>query len=130
MNILFILSALISTLPAESQLAYQRFTIKYSVNRPIPAYDYCVYSQSFSEGLMVNGYSNYSSGDRWVCDDFILDLDVDITKIVIYEIYTGQIATHFNIAISEDDAGDSDPNTSTVIWQESVPCTNYFLGYG
>lgn len=130
MNILFIVSILISTIPAASQFSTKPFTVKYSLSsRPIQTYDYCVYSQTYDENLVLNGYSNYGAGDRWVCDDFILDLDAEIMEIVIYQIYTGGQASHINIVISKDDAGDSDPNTNTVIWQETVPCTNYFLGF-
>jgi hypothetical protein len=131
MNVLFIVYIFISTIPAASRISTERFTIKYGLSsRPIQPYDYsCVYSQPCEEGLYY-GYSNYGAGDRWVCDDFILDLDADITEIVVWEIYTGGTASHYNIAISVDDKGDSDPNTNTVIWEENVPCTNLFMGWG
>jgi hypothetical protein len=41
--------------------------------------------------------------------------------------YTGGIPTYMNLIISEDDTGDSDPNTSSHIWSESIPCTHIIV---
>lgn len=34
-----------------------------------------------------------------------------------------------NLVISEDDTGDSDPNITTDVWAESIPCINTPTGY-
>ena len=34
--------------------------------------DGLVYSQTFDLANLMNAYSNYGAGDRWVCDDFVL----------------------------------------------------------
>lgn len=132
MNVLFMVLVLISTVPPATQLLPGGPpNIRHGLSsRPFSPYDYSIiYSQPFDGGLLEDGYSNYGAGDRWVCDDFILEFDADIREIVVYQIYTGQQASNYSIAISVDDTGDFNPNTNTVIWAETVTCTNYFY-YG
>ena len=43
-------------------------------------------------------------------------------------IWTGEQASMMHLAISEDDTYDSDPNTNTDVWAESIPCNNTFTG--
>ena len=90
--------------------------------------DYLVYSQTYSYENLLNGYSNYGAGDRWVCDDFKLTGYAWVSDIYIWMIWTGGQGSTMNIVISEDDTGDSDPNTTTDVFTESVPCTNTFTG--
>ena len=88
----------------------------------------CVYSQTYNYCELVNGYSNYGAGDRWVCDDFILTDDCAIDSIVVWEIYPGQKPSWMNIVVSED-TGDSDPNTAVEMWRFSAPCINEWIDY-
>ena len=83
-----------------------------------------VYSQAYEWQLLDNAVSIYGPGDRWFCDDFCLDEDYYITDIYTWVIWTGVHASHMNLVISEDDLNDSDPNTNTDVWAESVPCTS------
>ena len=92
------------------------------------AIDGLVYSQTYSYELLVNGMSNYGGGDRWFCDDFELDDNYYVTSIDVWMLWTGEQASVMNLVISEDDTGDSDPNTNIDVWVESVPCTNTFTG--
>ena len=87
-----------------------------------------VYSQTYVYANLITGLSNYSGGNRWLCDDFELDGDYYITDIYVWMMWTSEQASIMNFVISIDDVGDSDPNTSTDIWVESVPCTNTFTG--
>ncbi len=89
--------------------------------------DYLAYSQHYDFANLMNGYSNYGAGDRWVCDDFELTSSYYIDAIVVWMIWTGGMGSTMNIVFSED-CGDSDPNTSTDLWAEAVPCTNVFTG--
>ena len=90
--------------------------------------DGLVYSQPYSYENLLNGYSNYNgSYSRWVCDDFTLEDDYDIREICVWMQYTGGMPTHMNLVISKDDNGDSDPNTSSHIWAEYLPCTHTFV---
>ncbi|MCD4847156.1 MAG: hypothetical protein K8R76_03080 [Candidatus Aegiribacteria sp.] len=96
-------------------------------NGPV-AIDGLIYSQTYTFAELVNGYSNYGAGDRWICDDFVLSgLDAYVESIVVWMIWTGGMGSTMNIVFSEDN-GDSDPNTSTDVWSEPVPCTNEFTG--
>ena len=88
----------------------------------------CVYSQTYSYGELVNGYSNYGAGDRWVCDDFILTDDCTIDSIIVWQIYEGGRPSWMNIVFSED-TGDSDPNTAVEVWSASAPCINEWIDY-
>jgi hypothetical protein len=90
--------------------------------------DYLVYSQTYSYENLLNGYSNYGAGDRWVCDDFELIGSAWVSNIDVWMIWTGGQASTMNIVISKDDTGDSDPNTNTDVWAESASCTNTFTG--
>ncbi len=90
--------------------------------------DGVVFSQPYSWELLDNGVSIYSAGNRWFCDDFELDDNYYITDIYIWVLWTGEHATEMNLVISEDDTNDSDPNTNTDVWSESVPCTSTFTG--
>ena len=89
----------------------------------------CVYSQPWDVGELVNGYSNYGAGDRWVCDDFILTADCTLDSIFVWQLYTGDIPAWMNIVFSED-TGDSDPNTAVEVWNSSAPCIHYFEWIG
>ena len=132
MSAILLIYALLSTTPPATQISLDGPpNIRYGLRcRPLSPYDYStVYSQPFDSDLLQNGYSNYGAGDRWVCDDFILEFDADIREIVVYQIYTGQQASTYSISISVDDTGDSDPNTNTVLWAKSVACTNEWI-YG
>ncbi len=92
------------------------------------AIDGLVYSQTYSWELLYNGTSNYGGGDRWFCDDFELDDTYYVTSIDVWMLWTGEQASVMNLVISEDDTGDSDPNTNIDVWVESVPCINTFTG--
>ena len=90
--------------------------------------DGLIYSQTYDYANLMNGYSNYGAGDRWVCDDFVLTgPDTVVEAIIIWMIWTGGMGSTMNIVFSED-TGDSDPNTATIVWSEAVPCTNWFTG--
>ncbi len=90
--------------------------------------DGLMYSQTYDYANLMNGYSNYGAGDRWVCDDFELAGPEDfVDSIVVWMIWTGGQGSTMNIVFSED-SGDSDPNTATDVWAEGVPCTNVFTG--
>ena len=106
---------------ADMELGFRRVTGS-------PGSDVVWYDQGYDFGLLQNGYSNYGAGSRWVCDDFIPDDDYDIKLGQVWMIWTGEQGTMMNFIISEDDAGDSDPNTNTDVWGEGVPCTNTFTG--
>ncbi len=90
--------------------------------------DGLVYSQTYSFETLLNGYSIYSSGNRWLCDDFELDDNYYVTGIRVWMIWTGEQGSMMNFVISEDDACDYNPNTNTDVWVESVPCTNIWTG--
>ena len=89
--------------------------------------DYLVYSQTYSYENLLNGYSNYGAGDRWVCDDFEAPYS-SVYDIYVWMIWTGGQGQAMNLVISIDDTGDSNPNTNTDYWAETVPCTNTFTG--
>ncbi|MCD4847161.1 MAG: hypothetical protein K8R76_03105 [Candidatus Aegiribacteria sp.] len=89
--------------------------------------DGLIYSQGYSFGNLLNGYSNYGAADRWVCDDFELTDPAYLDTIIVMQIWTGSMASTMNLVFSED-VGDSDPNTAIEIWAEAVPCENYFTG--
>ncbi|MCK4505181.1 MAG: hypothetical protein KAW14_06165 [Candidatus Aegiribacteria sp.] len=90
--------------------------------------DGLVYSQTYDYAELINGYSNYGAGDRWVCDDFELSgPEYYFDYIYVWMIWTGGMGSTMNFVFSEDN-GDSDPNTSTDVWGEAVPCTNEFTG--
>ena len=90
--------------------------------------DGLMYSQTYNYGELINGYSIYSAGDRWACDDFILaGPEQYVDSVVVWMIWTGGMGSTMNIVFSED-SGDSDPNTSSDVWAEPVPCTNDFTG--
>ena len=88
--------------------------------------DGVAYSQPYSWDLLDNAVSIYP--DRWFCDDFELDSDYCITDIYVWTVPTGELVSVMNLVISEDDTNDSDPNTNTDVWSESVPCINTFTG--
>ena len=90
--------------------------------------DGLVYSQTYDYSILVTGISIYGGGNRWLCDDFELDNNYYVTEMCVWMIWTGDQASMMNFVISEDDTGDSDPNTNTDVWAESVPCTNTFTG--
>ncbi|MCD4847141.1 MAG: hypothetical protein K8R76_03005 [Candidatus Aegiribacteria sp.] len=92
------------------------------------AIDGLVYSQTYSFETLLSGYSIYSGGNRWLCDDFELDDNYYVTGIRVWIIWIGGQASMMNLVISVDDSCDSDPNTNTDVWVESVPCTNTFTG--
>jgi hypothetical protein len=96
-------------------------------NGPIEI-DGLVYSQTYNFAELYNGSSIYSGGNRWFCDDFELDDNYYVTEMCVWMMWTGDQASMMNFVISEDDTGDSDPNTNTDVWAESVPCTNTFTG--
>ncbi|MCK4505293.1 MAG: hypothetical protein KAW14_06735 [Candidatus Aegiribacteria sp.] len=87
-----------------------------------------IYSQTYSYENLLNGYSNYSAGNRWVCDDFEVTGFSYVFDIWVWMIWTGEQGTEMNLVFSVDDAGDSDPNTNTDLMAESFPCTNTFTG--
>ena len=90
--------------------------------------DGLVYSQTYDYAELINGYSNYGAGDRWVCDDFELaGPSYVVEHAVVWMIWTGGMGSTMNFVFSEDN-GDSDPNTATDVWAEAVPCTNEFTG--
>ncbi|MCD4847162.1 MAG: hypothetical protein K8R76_03110 [Candidatus Aegiribacteria sp.] len=90
--------------------------------------DGLMYSQTYDFANLMNGYSNYGAGDRWIADDFELaGPEVYVDSVVVWMIWTGGQGSTMNIVFSEDN-GDSDPNTATDVWSEAVPCTNYFTG--
>ena len=96
-------------------------------NGPV-SIDGLVYSQTYIFEELVNGYSNYGAGDRWVCDDFELtDPGYYLTSIDVWMIWTGGMGSTMNFVFSEDN-GDSDPNTAVEVWGEAVPCVNEFTG--
>ena len=86
--------------------------------------DGLVYSQPFELDSILNGFSNYSAGNRWVCDDFTLEGDYDIREIYVWMMFwlmfDWEYPSYMNFIISSDDTGDSDPNTNTVVWAETV----------
>ncbi len=88
--------------------------------------DGLVYSQTYSWELIYNSVSINS--DRWFCDDFELDEDYYITDICVWTLWMGEQASIMNLVISEDDTNDSDPNTNTDVWSESIPCIHTFTG--
>ena len=90
--------------------------------------DGLVYSQTYSYAELYNGISNYSGGDRWLCDDFVLDDNYYVTEMCVWMIWTGEMGSMMNFVISEDDTGDSNPNTNTDVWAGSVSCINTFTG--
>ncbi len=90
--------------------------------------DYLVYSQTYIYENLLNGYSNYGAGDRWVCDDLEVIGYASVYEIYVWMIWTGGQGSTMNLVISKDDTGDSDPNTNTDVWAESVSCTNTFTG--
>ncbi len=90
--------------------------------------DGLVYSQTYCYENLFNGISNYSGYNRWLCDDFELDDNYYVTEMCVWMIWTGEQASIMNFVISEDDPCDSDPNTNTDVWAESVPCINTFTG--
>ncbi len=85
-----------------------------------------VYSQAF--GSYISGIGINSGSNQWLCDDFVLDGDYYLTDIHTWMIWTGATASTMNLVISEDDLNDSNPNTNTDVWAESVPCINTFTG--
>ena len=90
--------------------------------------DGLLYSQTYDYANLINGYSNYGAGDRWVCDDFELSgPGCFVDSVIVWMIWTGGMGSTMNIVFSED-SGDSDPNTANDIWAEPVPCTNEFTG--
>lgn len=93
-------------------------------------YNVDLYSQWYDFGLLQNGYSNYSAGNRWVCDDFTLSYDpwYPIGIFYVWMIWTGEHAFEMNFSISEDASGDSNPNTAIEIWSSSGPCWSTFTG--
>ena len=90
--------------------------------------DNLVYSQTYSYENLLNGYSIYGAGDRWACDDFEVIGLAWVYEIYVWMIWTGGQGQDMNLVISKDDTGDSDPNTNTDYWVETVPCTNTFTG--
>ena len=88
--------------------------------------DGLVYSQAF--GSYVSGIGINSGSNQWLCDDFVLGGDYYLTDIYTWMIWTGGQGSTMNLVISEDDLNDSDPNTNTDVWVESVPCTHTFTG--
>ena len=84
--------------------------------------DPSLYSNPIDYYNVLNGYSNYGAGDRWVCDDFELTDDCYISVIYIWMLFTGQMTDTIHFQILADDSGDSDPNTCSVVWAETVPC--------
>lgn len=84
-----------------------------------------VYQQS---GTIVSGIGINSGSNQWLCDDFVLDGDYYLTDIYTLMIWTSMPASTMNLVISEDDLNDSDPNTNTDVWVESVPCINTNTG--
>ncbi len=90
--------------------------------------DGLVYSQTYDFGLIAGGASIIEEGDRWICDDFELDMDYYISDVFVWMIWTGEQASQMNLCISEDDILDWDPNTNIDVWAESAPCTNTFTG--
>jgi len=90
--------------------------------------DGLIYSQTYDYANLMNGYSNYGAGDRWVADDFELaGPEYVVEHAIVWMIWTGGMGSTMNFVFSEDN-GDSDPNTATEIWAEPVPCTNEFTG--
>ena len=127
MSVLLLISVFLSTSsPAHQWSPGGLPNIRHGLShRYASPYDYSmVYSQPFDGYLLQNGYSNYGAGDRWVCDDFTLEIDADIREVVLYQLYTGMMASEYSIAISMDDEGDSDPNTAVEIWSITIPCEN------
>ncbi len=92
------------------------------------AIDGLVYSQTYDYSVLVTAVTNYGGGNRWICDDFELDNNYYVTEMYVWMIWTGEMGSMMNFVISEDYTGDSDPNTNTDVWVESVPCTNTFTG--
>ena len=90
--------------------------------------DGVVFSQPYRWELLYNGLSNYSGGNRWICDDFELIDNYYVTGIRVWMIWTGEQATQMNLIISEDYLLDWNPNTNKRIWEECVPCTNLLTG--
>ena len=100
---------------------------QHSAGNGLTSIDGLCYSQTYDYAELINGYSNYGAGDRWVADDFELTESYYIDSVVVWMIWTGGMGSDFNLVFSED-AGDSDPNNSTDVWAESAPCTNVFTG--
>ena len=90
--------------------------------------DGLVYSQTYTFESLDIAILNSSGVNYWVCDDFELDDNYYVTEMCVWMIWTGEHATVMNFVISEDNTGDSDPNTNIDVWAESVPCTNTFTG--
>ena len=90
--------------------------------------DNLVYSQTYNYENLLNGYSIYGAGDRWACDDLEIAGFAWVYEIHIWMIWTGGQASTMNLVVSKDDTGDSDPNTNTDIWVESVSCINTLTG--
>lgn len=84
-----------------------------------------IYSQA---GPIVSGIGINSGSNQWLCDDFVLDGCYYLTDIYTWMIWTSMAASTMNLVISEDDLSDSDPNTNTDVWVESVPCINTYTG--
>ncbi len=85
-----------------------------------------VYSQTYNYPRLNNSVSIHA--DRWFCDDLTIGGDYYVTDIYVWILWTGEQASVMNLVISEDDTNDSDPNTNTDVWSESVPCINTFTG--
>ena len=98
-----------------------------SAGNGLTSIDGLVYSQTYDFAELINGYSNYAAGDRWVADDFELTETYSIDSMIVWMIWTGGMGSTMNLVISEDN-GDSDPNTAVDVWAESAPCTNVFTG--
>jgi hypothetical protein len=84
--------------------------------------DAIVFDQVYSYAALVNGYQHIQ-----MADDFILAQDASIQNIRMWMIYTSTMPVSYDLAIAQDN-GDSDPNTATVIWSETVPCTHFDTG--
>ncbi len=90
--------------------------------------DGLVYSQTYDFGHIIGGAPISGILDRWLCDDFELDNDYYISDVYVWMIWTGEQASLMNLVISEDDTGDSDPNTNIDVWAETVPCSHTDTG--
>jgi len=86
--------------------------------------DYLVYSQPYGPGT----YGVMIGEDGWVCDDFVLEDNYYIDEIYVWTMWPYEQTATMNLVISEDDIGDSNPNTNIDVWSETVPCTNTFTG--
>ncbi len=123
--VLFLLAA---SILADQPLFLSPHHVHRNVPNEVTLNDDLVYSQRYMFEKLYEGCSNYSGGNRWVCDDFELDGDYYVTEMHVWMIWTGAQATTMNLVISEDDLLDWDPNTNIDVWAESVPCTNTFTG--